>query len=330
MVLGWGIIGPGRISDTAMAPGINASEDSYLQVVVSRDQGRAEAFAAKHHAARALTSYEEMLADPKVDVVFIGTPNAQHAEQAIAALRAGKHLLCDKPLAVTVADAERVLQVARETGRKLGLGFMTRHFPASQEARRIIASGAIGDVVLIQCEMVGTANPPIGWRLDPRLAQAGVLNNIGVHGNDLVRFLVGSEVAEVQAMSDSGPDQWIDLMMLTLLRLENGTMAYLNFNHKVTDNQQDIHIYGTKGRILGRSTSRPFMDGELRVKIGDQETVTPVSSRDAYAREIAAFNRAVLEDREPDASGLDGLRSVQLTEAILKSARDGVRVKLKY
>src|SRR6266516_1577624 len=128
-------------------------------------------------------------------------------------------------------------------------------------------------------------------------------------------------------MSDSGPDQWIDLMMLTLLRLENGTMAYLNFNHKVTDNQQDIHIYGTKGRVLGRSTSRPFMDGELRVKIGDQETVTPVSSRDAYAREIAAFNRAVLEDREPDASGLDGLRSVQLTEAILKSARDGTRIK---
>src|SRR5439155_3849020 len=221
VALGWGIIGPGRVSDTAMAPGIDASEDCFLQAVVSRDQGRADAFAARHQAARALTSYEQMLADPRVDVVFIGTPNAFHPEQAIAALQAGKHVLCDKPLAITVADAERVLQVAQETGRKLGVSFMTRHFAASQEARRIIQSGAIGDVLVIQCEMSsGGANPPLGWRLDPQLAQAGVLNAIGVHGNDLMRFLLDAEVAEVQAMNDSGPDQWIDLLLLTLLRMD--------------------------------------------------------------------------------------------------------------
>ena len=92
--------------------------------------------------------------------------------------------------------------------------------------------------------------------------------------------------------------------------------------------QNDLDIYGTRGRIVGWNTSRPFMDGELRVKIGDQETSTPYTSRDAYSREVAAFNRAVIEDREPNASGLDGLRSVQLTDAILKSVREGVRVKL--
>ena len=167
MALGWGIVGPGRIADTAIAPGIGRSEDGFLQAVVSRDPGRAEAFAAKHGAARATTSYEDMLADPRVDVVFIGTPNAQHPQQAIAAMRAGKHVLCDKPLALAVADAEEVLRVAGETGVKLGVGFMSRHHPAHQEARRIIRSGAIGDVVLIQAEFSPGAHRPVGWRTDP-------------------------------------------------------------------------------------------------------------------------------------------------------------------
>src|SRR5439155_19001805 len=113
VTLGWGIIGPGRIAGTAMAPGVNQAADSFLQAVVSRDQGRADAFAASHGAARALTSYEQMLADPKVDVVSISTPNAFHAEQAIAALRAGTHVLCDKPLATSGDDAKRVLRAAQ-------------------------------------------------------------------------------------------------------------------------------------------------------------------------------------------------------------------------
>jgi 1,5-anhydro-D-fructose reductase (1,5-anhydro-D-mannitol-forming) len=114
-----------------------------------------------------------------------------------------------------------------------------------------------------------------------------------------------------------------------LFRFENGTMAYINANQKVADFQPDIDIYGTKGRIVGRNVTRAFLDGELRVKIGDRETTTAYTSRDAFDRQVAAFNRAVLEDREPNASGLDGLRSVQLTDAILKSAREGVRVKLR-
>jgi len=328
MPLGWGIVGPGRISDTQMAPGINASEDSFLQAVVSRDQARAEAFAAKHNAARALTSYEEMLADPKVDVIFIGTPNAQHAEQAIQAMRAGKHVLCDKPLATRVEDAERVVAVASETGRKLGTGFMSRHHPANQEARRLIASGAIGDVLVIQAEFSPGATAPVSWRTERELAGAAALYNVTVHPLDLVPYLTGAEVAELVAMNDCAPGDWFDLLNLVLLKLDNGTLAYVNGNQKVPDPQPDLDVYGTKGRIVGIRTVRPNFVGELRVKVGDEETVATYDGRDAYHREIHAFNRAVLEDREPDASGLDGLRSVQVTDAVLRSVREGVRVSL--
>jgi 1,5-anhydro-D-fructose reductase (1,5-anhydro-D-mannitol-forming) len=330
MALGWGIIGPGRIADTAIAPGINRSDDSFLQAVVSRDQTRAETFAAKHQAARALTSYEDMLADPKVDVVYISTPNAEHPKQAVAAMRAGKHVLCDKPLATSVAEAERMVATARETGVKLGTGFQSRHHAAHQEARRLIESGAIGEVILVQCEVSSGASRPVSWRTDPELAGAAALNNIGVHPNDLVRYLIGSEVVEVVAMNDCGPGEWLDLLDLILLKFENGAMAYVNANQKVPDFQPDIDIYGTKGRIVGHKTTRPFLDGELRVKIGDEESSTPYTSKDAFDRQIAAFNRAVIEDREPNASGLDGLRSVQITDAVLRSVGEGVRVRLTY
>jgi 1,5-anhydro-D-fructose reductase (1,5-anhydro-D-mannitol-forming) len=326
VALGWGIVGPGRIADTAIAPAINHSDDSFLQAVVSRDLGRAEAFAAKHSAARAITSLEELLADPKVDVVYISTPNAEHPKQAIPAMQAGKHVLCDKPLATSVAEAERMVATARQAGVKLGTGFHTRHHTAHQEARQLIESGAIGEVILVQSEISSGASQPHGWRTDPELAGAAALNNVGVHANDLVSFLIGSEITEVVAMNDSGSGQWMDLMNLMLFRFQNGALAYVNANQKVADFQPDIDIYGTKGRIIGHRTMRPFLDGELRVKIGDQETATPYSSHDAFDRQVAAFNRAVIDDREPNASGLDGLRSVQVTEAVLRSAREGVRV----
>lgn len=328
MALGWAIIGPGRISDTALAPAINNSADGFLQAVVSRDQGRAEAFREKHGVARATTSYAEVLADPRVDVVYIGTPNVLHAEQAIAAMQAGKHVLCDKPLATTIADAERIVETARAEKVKLGTGFQSRHFASMIEARRLIASGAIGEVLLIQCEASSGAAPQINWRTDPALAGAGSLYNVGVHPNDLMRFLVGAEVAEVVAMNDLRSGEWLDLLNLMLFKFANGTLAYVNANQKVPDFQPDIDIYGTRGRIVGHNVTRAWIDGELRVKIGDQETVTQYTSRDAFNRMVQAFNRAVIEDHEPNASGLDGLRSVQMAEAVLRSAREGVRVRL--
>jgi 1,5-anhydro-D-fructose reductase (1,5-anhydro-D-mannitol-forming) len=331
MPLGWLIIGPGRISDTQMAPGITASPDGYLRAVVSRDQGRAEAFAEKYGAEVATTDYAAALADPKVDCVFIGTPNAQHPEQVTQALRAGKHVLCDKPLATTIAEAEKLLEVAAQTGRKLGTGFMSRHHPAHQEARRLLAEGAIGDVLLIEAEFSPGVSHPLPWRTQEGLAGAEALYNVTVHPLDLVRYLLADEAAEVTALNDCKPGDWMDLMNLVLLRFQRGTLGYVQANQKVPNPRPDLRIYGTNGNIVGVRTARPAFVGELRVKIGDaEEQVTEYDGRDAYHREVQAFNRAVIEDKEPNASALDGLRSVQITEAVRRSQREGVRVSLTY
>lgn len=331
MSLGWGIIGTGGFAGSATAPAIKAlGERGALIAAVSRDRGRADAFAAQHGAARAYTDYADLLRDRDVDIVYISTPNAQHAEQALAAARAGKHVLCEKPLALSVGDARRMVDAFEAAGLKLGTHFQTRHHTAFVETRRLLEQRAIGDVILVQIEVSSGANQFRSWRADPQLAGLGSINNIAVHPFDLVRYLLGSEVREVTAMTDVGRAADLEHMVLALLRFQNGTLVYVNANQKVPNFQPDIHIYGAEGRILGIGCTRPFRDGELRVLTASGEQVTKHSSNDAVVRSVAAFNDAVAHDREPNASGLDGLRSVQLTDAVIRSARDGRLVEVAY
>ncbi len=333
MSLGWGIIGPGRFAGDAVAPAINALEnDGHLVAAVSRDRGRAEAFVKRHGAKRAYTDYQNLLSDGEVDVVYISTPNALHAEQAVAAACAGKHVLCEKPLALTATDARRMVEEFAEAGLKLGTHFQTRHHTAFAEAKRLLDGHAIGDVILVQVEASAGAAPLRGWRTDPALAGLGAINNMAVHPYDLLRYLLGSEVSEVMAMTDVDrkQEQELELVVLALLRFQSGVMAYVNANQKVPYHQPDIDIYGTKGRIVGINCTRPFRDGELRVLTDAGEQVIKHTSKDAIVRSVAAFNDAVLHDREPNPSGLDGLRSVQVTDAVTKSAREGKLVTVTY
>jgi predicted dehydrogenase len=131
-------------------------------------------------------------------------------------------------------------------------------------------------------------------------------------------------------MTDVGRRQELELMVLTLLRFENGVMAYANANQNVSHYQPDIDVYGTQGRIVGIDCTRPFRDGELRVLTQAGEQVSKHTSRDAVVRSVAAFNDAVLHDLEPNPSGLDGLRNVQVTEAVARSAREGRVVQVVY
>ena len=173
---GWGLVGTGRIADDRILPGINACEGNKLIGVCSRDQGRANAFAAKFGAQHAYTSYEEMLRNPEVTVVAIHTPNSQHADQAIAAARAGKHVFCDKPMATSVADAERIVRECEKAGVKLGVNFHNRFMPCFIDTRRIIESGEIGEVQIVQVEASPGARPGgrLGtWRTEVATAGLG-------------------------------------------------------------------------------------------------------------------------------------------------------------
>lgn len=328
MTLGWGVVGLGRAADTLVTPAIVADPNSRLIAVVSRDQAKADAFAERHGGAAAGTDYEAMLANPDVDVVAITSPNALHPSQAIAAAQAGKHVFSDKPLAPNAADAEQVLEACAAAGVRIGMDFQTRHHACFQEARRVIESGEIGEIVAIQVDASPGDAPLGGWRTNPELAGLGAVNNIAVHIYDVLRFLTGAEVSEVSAMFEVGREDALERLPMVLMRFDNGALAYANGNQRTPFPLNDIVIYGSTGRIDGRSITRPQAEGQMRIVTAAGERTAQYASHDAYTRTIRAFTEAVLAGRDPNPSGLDGLRSVQLTDAIRRSAREGCVVEL--
>ena len=160
---------------------------------------------------------------------------------------------------------------------------------------------------------------PRGWRTDPGLAGLGTLNNIGVHAFDLLRYLLGSEVTEVAALTETEPGYQVETTALVLLRFANGTIAYVNANQSVPHCRDDIVLYGSAGRVLGRNLSRPGRDGMLSFITPAGEREFAAASHDAYRRLIDAFADAVSHDRDPSPAGEDGVRSVELTAAIAEA-----------
>jgi 1,5-anhydro-D-fructose reductase (1,5-anhydro-D-mannitol-forming) len=319
--LRWGVIGLGRIVKTTIAPAMVAEPECELVAGVSRDQGRADAFAKEFGARFAYTSYDELLANPEVDAVYIATPNAQHADQVIAAAEAGKHVWCDKPMALDVADARREIEACDRAGVTLGINFHNRHLPWVRDVRGMLADGAIGDVLTIQVEASAGVRPLQSWRNDPELAGIGTTFNVGVHAYDFLSYLLDAEPVEVVAMWDDDGFA-LEVQSLALIRFDNGVTAYVNCNQRVPRPRNDITVYGTTGRIVGDGVTRARDDGRLTVTTADGSTTTPYPDPGAHRLSLLAYTRAVLAGETPNASAADGLRSMRLCEAMARSVAE--------
>jgi 1,5-anhydro-D-fructose reductase (1,5-anhydro-D-mannitol-forming) len=321
--LGWGVIGLGNIVDTTIAPAMVAEPSCDLVAGVSRDQGRADAFATKFGARFAYDDYDRMLANPEVEAVFIATPNSLHAQQVIAAARAGKHVLCDKPMATNVPDAMQEVEECRRAGVKFGINFHNRHLHWVRDVKEMLARGLVGQVEAVEVEVGSGTRHYTNWRTDPEMAGIGSIYNVGVHALDFLRLILASEAVEVAAMFDQEPGSGaVERLGMVLIRFANGTMAYANCNERLAYPRNDVVFFGSKGRIAGFSLTRARVDGQLTVLTGEGETTTPYPAPGAHQRSVAAFTQAVLSDQEPDASAIDGLRSMQLCEAISRSVKE--------
>ena len=232
--LGWGIIGIGNIVRSTMAPAMLVEPACDLVAAVSRDQGRADEFAQEFGARFAYAVYEEMLANPEVEAVFIATPNLFHADQVVAAADAGKHVFCDKPLGINVADARRALDACESAGVSLGVNFHNRHLPWVRDVSRLIAEKTIGAIQVIQLQVASGPRHYDNWRADPVMAGLGSVHNVGVHGLDFLRVLLQSDPVEVMAMFDRAPGSGeVEMLALIQLRFENGVMVQYNANETV-------------------------------------------------------------------------------------------------
>jgi|FaiFalFF_MnMetaG_3_1042247.scaffolds.fasta_scaffold00827_3 1,5-anhydro-D-fructose reductase (1,5-anhydro-D-mannitol-forming) len=334
---GWGIIGIGDHADRFIAPAITKAQGARLVAVVSRDLGRARAFAQRHGAAGSYDSIPDFLRHPGLDIVFIASPNALHKEHTLLAAQAGKHVLVEKPMALSVADCWAMIEECRRRGVVLGVGFHARQHPAHQEVRRLVRHGVLGDLVLIQGQWARgvrgekRAAPFTGlraWWGDPALAGGGAMMGMGVHLIDLVRYISGQEVTEVVAMTDEREDRPLEELAIALLGLSGGAYATLVCSRRLPDSLNNLVVYGVNGRAVGHGTLGTTLTGRLEVETTQVQTAIAYTAGDMYQAQVEAFQRALVEGGEPPATGLDGLRVCQVTEAIFRSQREGRRVPI--
>jgi len=321
--IGWGFVGLGNIA-RRMAQALDRIEHATLAHVSGRDAGRAAAFAGEFGAAASSDDFGALLADDAVDVVYVATPNLLHAEQTIAALQAGKHVLVEKPMALTRAEAEAMVAAARAADRQLGIGFHLRFHPAHEELRRRVRSGEAGEVVYATAQWGSNPTMPKDlWHIDPAVAGFGSLGGLGVHLLDLVPWLLDDEVTEVIAFDDRARYGAMEYLTAATLRFARGAHAHVVSSRRLPFSTLSVSVYGGEARLDGAGTLGIDAAGELRVTDAGGETAVPLTLSDLYEREARAFTEA-LRGGEPFApNGEDGVRSMALMEAIQQAAGGG-------
>ena len=303
--------------------------------MVSRDRSRAQAFADEHDVPRAYDDLSAALHDPDVNCVWVATPHALHLEPVLTAAAAGKHVLCEKPLATSRADAREMLRACRRAGVVLATGFHLRSHPLHREMRRLVREGGIGPITFAEAEWSTPVRKPgegysSAWRSDPALAFAGITTGTGIHALDLLRFVLDDEIVEVSAATDAAesPIAPLESRAVVLLRFRRGTLATMRCLRATPQPANDLLLVGTSGRLLSSHSidevARGYLDG---IGVEPQISGLPAGS-DLYALEADDFVRACQEGSEPAASGEDGVRMVEVLDAVLESARTGRRIDL--
>ncbi|PKB77905.1 MAG: hypothetical protein BZY88_20485 [SAR202 cluster bacterium Io17-Chloro-G9] len=342
MAIGWGFIGTGRYPDRSGAPAMALAKDTNLVATYSRDMGRAEGFAKKHGFQAAYDSLEDLLGDSRVDAVFISSPNHLHASYTQMAANAGKHVLVEKPMSLTVDEGVDMVRACRANGVRLGVGFQLRYHPGHTEASRLVREGVLGGIALAQVQIGGGTRgelsraPRTGlsewWEHPEMVGGSSTMIGAGIHALDDLHHILGQTVVELAAITDGQTaDSPMESLATMCLRFDGGAIATLCCSSRVPDFKNDVTIYGNVGNIVLKDSSRPTFAGSLEVS---SETVNTAKSYEPDALSLftwqtEAFNAAIQQGEDPPASGIAGLKAVQVTAAMIESASTGKTVKLE-
>jgi 1,5-anhydro-D-fructose reductase (1,5-anhydro-D-mannitol-forming) len=325
-MLRWGVIGASTIGREWMVPAINAQPDSMVAAVASSSPERGRQYAEELGIPRASSSAADLLADPTINAVYISTTNEWHEPQALAAIAAGKHVLCEKPLALSLDSARTMVAAAAAAGVVMGTNHHLRNAATHRKMRELIQSGAIGRPLAARVFHAVFLPPHMqGWRIERPDAGGGVTLDITVHDADTLRFVLGDEIREVTAMT-AGQGMGragLEDAVMGVMRFGNDVIAQFHDAFTSPHAHTGFEVHGTEGSLYGRDvmTQRPV--GSLTLRHGDSEEGVPVAHESLYERSVRCFNAAIRGEGEPAASGVDGVRSLAVALAVRESARMG-------
>jgi predicted dehydrogenase len=323
----WGILSTAAIGAKKVIPGMQKGEWTEVTAIASRDRGKAEEAARKLGIAKAYGSYEELLADPQIEAIYNPLPNQLHVPWSIKAAEAGKHVLCEKPLSLTVAEARTLLAVQGRTGVKMGEAFMVRTHPQWLRARELVSSGRIGALRSVLGFFSYFNRDPANIRNIPEYG-GGALMDIGCYPINTSRFMFGEEPLRVLGLVERDPEMKTDRLTSAILNFPSGQSIFTCSTQLVP--YQRTQFLGAKGRIEIEIPFNAPPDRPCRICIDDGRDVFgggiatesfPVC--DQYTIQADAFSRAVREGTPVPVPLEDAVKNMAVIEAIFRSADSG-------
>jgi D-xylose 1-dehydrogenase (NADP+, D-xylono-1,5-lactone-forming) len=296
--LGWGILGAARIAPRIVRA-LHDNPRGELRAVASRDVGRARAFADRHGASVAYDSYEALLADPAIDVVYIALPNGFHAEWTVNALDAGKHVLCEKPLAMTVEEVDAVIAAARRNDRLAAEAFMYLHHPQTLRALEIARSGQLGTLQVVSGAFSFLLDNPNDPRVDPAIG-GGSLWDVGCYPVSMSRRIAREEPDAIAGFARFD-DRGVDRAFVGQLRFPSGLLAHFESGFEAPGRQR-LEIVGSEATLVVHHPFLPEPDGPapaMTILREDSEETIEIESVDDYRAEVDDLQAAILDGSSP-------------------------------
>jgi len=328
----WALVGASTIAAQYVIRAIRAQQEGEVIRLVSGSEGRARAYAEKHGIAGFGADLETALGDPEVNAVYISSTNEKHFPQAMASIAAGKHVLCEKPLAMSVEDARKMVAAAERAGVTFATNHHLRCSGSHRSVRELIAQGRIGRVLSLR--IFHAVHLPVhlqGWRINDAAAGGGVIPDITVHDADVARFLLGEDPETIVAqMTTSGMGQGVEDSAMSVWTMPSGAMvmSHESFTHPFASSGLEVH--GTEGSIFARGvmTQEPVGEIELVTATGRESVAFP--GHDLYVQGLSDFVSAAKGEGRPAASGWDGVKSLAVALTVRDAARTGSRLTVDY
>lgn len=325
--LGFAVVGLGHIAEHAVLPAFRHSRKAKLIALVSGDESKAKRLVKKFGASDYYhyDDYVLCLNHPQVEAVYISTNNASHAEYTIRAAGAGAHVLCEKPMATTVEECQRMIDACRTNQVKLMIAYRKYFEPASLALKKLVASGKLGRLKVIHSAFTILLGPKApAWHLDRELSGGGSLMDVGVYCVNTVRWLMGKDPLEASAIAwTSEPKRFREVEENISFRLTFPEEVVLQASSSFGAAKASfIHVHGDKGWAALAPAFAYDEERRLFGKIGGHWFEQSFKIMDEFALELDAFGDCIRRGRDPEPSGQEGLRDVAVMQAIYRSARE--------
>ena len=341
----WGVIGAGGIADRRTIPGMMLCDNAELVAVMEINMELAEKCRAKWGCKYAYDNEADLLNNPEIDAVYIASPVFLHAKQAMAAADAGKHILIEKPLAMTSEEGQKVVNYCEAKGVKIAAGLMMRFGAYVQEMKKAIANGKIGKPVSAYAQFTcWYPDIPGSWRQSKKSGGGGAMMDMGVHCIDLLQYILNTTAKDVAAFHDTLSFQYeVEDSSTVMLRMANGTQCVVQSNFNIPDDAAKwrIEIFGDRGRLVGEGIIGQVDGGTLDAmflgeqgnynaqqdkKDGDRQDIA-VEFGNTYAREISSFSNSILTGAPLEVPAAQAVQVQRVMEAAYRSNDEHITIQ---